>query len=100
MESLVRRKEGIRLAGSVLREKHVALFSRSKAEAHEVLDPFIVEGLRQGHKVIYFLEPADRDDLVRRLRGHGLDIQSAEARHQMQFIPWNELYLPDGSVEY
>ena len=100
MESLIHRKEGIHLAGSVLREKHVAVFSHSKADAYAVLDPFIVEGLRQGHLVVYFIEPDDRHDLVRRLGGDGVDIQSAEARHQMQFIPWNELYLPDGSIEH
>jgi hypothetical protein len=88
------------LAGSILREKHVAVFSHSKAEAYAVLDPFIVEGLRQGHKVFYFLDPDDGDDLVLRLRGQGLDIQSAEARHQLQFITWKELYLSDGSIEY
>ncbi len=100
LESLIERRHGIHLAGSVLRGKHVAVFSHSKMETNAVLDPFIAEGLRQGHKVVPLIDPNDRDDLVRRLRGQGLDIQSAEARCQLEFVPWKELYLPDGSIEY
>ncbi len=100
LESLIERRHGIHLAGSILRGKHVAVFSHSKMETNAVLDPFIAEGLRQGHKVVPLIDPDDRDDLVRRLRDQGLDIQSAEARRQLEVVPWQDLYLPDGSIEY
>ncbi len=100
LQSLIERRHGIHLAGSVLRGKHVAVFSHSKVETNAVLDPFIAEGLRQGYKVVPLIDPNDRDDLVRRLRDQGLDIQSAEARRQLEFVPWKDLYLPDGSIEY
>jgi CheY-like chemotaxis protein len=100
LESLVERKRGVHLAGSVLRENHVALFSPSKGEVYALLDPFVVEGLRQGHKVVYLMDHEDRDDLMRRLGEQGLDVRSAGARGQIELIPWRELSLPDSSIEY
>jgi DNA-binding NarL/FixJ family response regulator len=89
IESLIQRREGIHLAGSILRKKHVAVLSHSKAEAFAILDPFIAEGIRQGERVFCFIDPDDRD----------LEIDRGDAQHQVDYIPWQDAMLRGGHFD-
>lgn len=99
IESFVQRREGMHLAGSRIRENHTALFARSKAEAYAILAPFILEGLRQGQKVVHLIDPDDREQIMGRLSSNGVDVLSAERNRQLELVAWSSLYGAGGFIE-
>jgi DNA-binding NarL/FixJ family response regulator len=93
----VRPPDPVPLAGSFLREhRHVAAFFTSVEERYNVLAPFINEGLARGEKAIHMIDPPDRDRHMKQLEQHGVAAGAAEARSQLQLVPWEEAYLRGG----
>ena len=65
----------IRLGGSVLGPQfHICAFFHSHEEEYRVLLPFIQEGFARGEKVFHIVDPARRDDHLRRLASAGIDV--------------------------
>jgi hypothetical protein len=87
-------KETVRLAGSVLhRSRHVCAFFHKKDEEYQVLLPFVKEGFEQGHKAFHIVDPAHRDEHLRRLRESGIDVAGAERSGQLEVRRWEDAYL-------
>jgi DNA-binding NarL/FixJ family response regulator len=100
VESLRAPDMAIPLAGAIVRERrHIAAFFRSEEERYRVLGPFIAAGIARGDKAVHIVDPPDRDRHMRRLMEAGIDAPAAEARHQLELLPWAETYLRDGRFD-
>ena len=92
--------ETVRLAGSVLhRSRHVCAFFHKKDEEYQVLLPFVKEGFEQGHKAFHIVDPAHRDEHLRRLREAGIDVAEAERSGQLEVRRWEDAYLREGHFD-
>ena len=90
----------IPLADSLVRERrHIAAFFHSEEERYRVLAPFVADGLARGEKAVHIIDPPSRELHVQRLTEAGIDMRSAEARHQLDLLPWDETYLRDGRFD-
>ncbi|HEU0169373.1 MAG TPA: MEDS domain-containing protein [Chloroflexota bacterium] len=90
----------IPFAGSVLRRsRHVCAFFDDADQEHAVLDPFVRQGFEHGDKAFHIVDPALRDDYVRRLSAAGVDVVSAERRGQFELRTWEEAYLRGGHFD-
>lgn len=97
IESLREPDMAIPLAGSVVRERrHIAAFFRSEQERYRVLTPFVADGLARGEKAVHIIDPATREAHIEQLMHAGIDAHAAEARHQLELKPWEDVYLRDG----
>ena len=93
-------KETVRLAGSVLhRSRHVCAFFHKKDEEYQVLLPFVKEGFEQGHKAFHIVDPAHRDEHLRRLSEAGIDVAEAERSGQLEVRRWEDAYLREGHFD-
>ena len=93
-------KETVRLAGSVLhRSRHVCAFFHKKDEEYQVLLPFVKEGFEQGHKAFHIVDPAHRDEHLRRLSEAGIDIAESERSGQLEVRRWEDAYLREGHFD-
>ena len=93
-------KGTVRLAGSVLhRSRHVCAFFHKKDEEYQVLLPFVKEGFEQGHKAFHIVDPAHRDEHLRRLDEAGIDVAEAERSGQLEVRRWEEAYLREGHFD-
>lgn len=93
-------KDTVRLAGSVLhRSRHVCAFFHKKDEEYQVLLPFVKEGFEQDHKAFHIVDPAHRDEHLRRLREAGIDVAEAERSGQLEVRRWEEAYLREGHFD-
>jgi hypothetical protein len=75
---------------------HVCGFFHSEDEQYSVLMPFIKEGLDNGERAWHVIDPARRDEHVRRLGEAGIDVGAAEARGQFVLLDWSQTYLQGG----
>jgi hypothetical protein len=90
----------IPFAGSVLRaQRHVCAFFNSADEEYRVMLPFIKEGFERGEKAFHIVDPALRDDHVRRLESAGIDVETAQKSGQFELRSWFEAYLRDGHFD-
>jgi hypothetical protein len=93
-------KETVRLAGSALhRSRHVCAFFHKKDEEYQVLLPFVKEGFEQGHKAFHIVDPAHRDEHLRRLSEAGIDVVEAERSGQLEVCRWEDAYLREGHFD-
>lgn len=91
------KRTNIKLAGGTLnRIRHVCAFFRNVEEEVEVLLPFLEEGLERGERVLFIVCAKQRQEYLRRLRGEGVDVASAQRRGQIEVLSWEESYLRDG----
>ena len=96
IESVHAPDSAIPLAGSIVREeRHIAAFFHSEDECYRVLGPFIADGISRGDRAVHIVDPPDRDRHLQHLTAMGIDALAAEARHQLEFLPWAESYLRD-----
>jgi hypothetical protein len=87
----------ITFAGGLLDPyRHVCAFVNGQDEEHQLLDPFVSEGLTRGEKALYLIDSAERANLVRHLRGRGLDMPTLLGQRQCDVRTWTETYLRSG----
>lgn len=79
--------------GTLGNHRHVCAFFNGDEELHRVLRSFIAEGLEQGEKGFHIVDPALRDDHVRRLAESGIDVERAMATGQLEVRPWHDAHL-------
>jgi hypothetical protein len=90
----------VHLAGSLLdRKRHVCAFFHTKDEEYQVLLPYILEGFDHGDKAFHIVDPKHREGHMTRLRTEGIDVDTAEAKGQLQVMRWEEAYLRGGHFD-
>jgi hypothetical protein len=90
----------ISFAGGLLDQyRHVCAFVNSQDEMYQVLDPFVREGAARGDKLMYFVDSAERGNLVRHLRHIGLDMPALLEQRQCEMRSWSETYLRGGRFD-
>ena len=72
---------------------HACAFVSGPAEERAVIDPFLVEGMREGQKAVYIVDPAHREDHEARLR------RSASSSDLLEVTSWNDAHLKGGSFD-
>jgi hypothetical protein len=78
---------------------HVCAFFRGAQERHEVLLPFIAEGLSLGDSAIQVIDRYDRPERMRLLVESGIDADAAEQSGQLTILNWEETYLSGGRFD-
>src|SRR5271167_4396040 len=90
----------ISLAGSHLGEtRHVCAFFNNDEEEYRVLLPFIKDGLQTGDKAVHVLNPAQRQDHLKRLTAAGIDAAETQQSGQLELKVNTDVYLPDGRFD-
>jgi hypothetical protein len=83
------------LANAQFREHfHACAFVRSGEEERDVIDPFLVEGIRDGHKAVYIVDPERRDEHHARLRA-----AARSADDLLEVTTWNDAHLKGGTFD-
>ena len=84
----------VRCGGSSLRQhRHICAFFNNIDEQHRVLRSFIKEGLEHGEKMFHLVDPALREDHLRRLAETGIDVAQAMNTGQLELRHWQDAYL-------
>jgi hypothetical protein len=72
---------------------HACAFVTGPAEEREVIDPFLVEGMKRGEKAVYIVDPQHRDLHEARLE------RSAPTPDLLEVTTWNDAHLKGGSFD-
>jgi len=87
----------IRFAGSTLRDRpHICAFFNSQDEAHQVLLPFVKEGLGMGEMAYHTVDPRQREEHIHWLSSAGIDVASQHDHGQIEVSTWTETHLRKG----
>ena len=90
----------IRFAGAeFVRYRHVCAFFRDPDEEYAVMLPFIRNGFDRGDRAFHIVDPALRDDHLRRLRSAGIDVDAEEKRGAFELRNWEDAYLREGHFD-
>jgi hypothetical protein len=82
---------GLDLAG----RNHVCAFFNTIEEEHRVLGSFYKDGLERGEKAAHIVDPANREEHLKRLADSGIDVQTMMDTGQLDVIPWTDAYVRD-----
>jgi hypothetical protein len=92
--------EPVPFAGEMLdRYRHVCAFVNGRDEALRILDPFVTDGVARGERLVYFIDPDERANLVRHLGGLGFDVPTLFRQGQLDLQPWRKSHLHDGHFD-
>jgi len=87
-------------AGGVLHPyRHVCAFVTSREEEELLLDPFVVQALQRGERVVHLVDPAEPAVPVNRLRRLGFDAGELLERHRLEVRTWTDTYLRSGRFD-
>jgi hypothetical protein len=78
---------------------HICVFYRSEYELMQVLNPYIVEGLRRGERCFCAQKPETLKRLVNDLRFLGVDVDREIQRGALDLLSEDDTYLPYGRFE-
>ncbi|MBV8865487.1 MAG: MEDS domain-containing protein [Acidobacteriaceae bacterium] len=93
-QSREEKNPSIRLAGSSLGSRaHSCGFFSCPEDEHQILLPFIQEGLELGEKAVHTVDPRRREDHLRRLRSAGIDVDALQVNGQFELRDWNNTRL-------
>jgi hypothetical protein len=82
---------GVDLAG----RNHVCAFFNTIDEEHRVLGSFYKDGLDRGEKAAHIVDPANREEHLKRLAEAGIHVQEKMDTGQLEVLPWTEAYVRD-----
>jgi hypothetical protein len=84
----------VQFAGGALgRQRHICAFFNSIDEEHRVLRSFFKDGFDRGEKATHIVDPAKREEHLKRLAEAGIDVQHAMDTGQLDLRPWGQAYL-------
>jgi hypothetical protein len=76
---------------------HACAFVMGPEEERAVIDPFLVEGMKQGEKAVYIVDPAQQGEHQTRLRGSCPGCEGHD--DLLEVTTWNEAHLKGGSFD-
>ena len=82
---------GVNLAG----RNHVCAFFNTIDEEHRVLGSFFKDGLDRGEKAAHIVDPANREEHLKRLADTGIPVQEMMDTGQLDVLPWTDAYVRD-----
>ncbi len=82
---------GVSLAG----RNHVCAFFNTIEEEHRVLGSFYKDGLDRGEKASHIVDPANREEHLKRLADAGIHVREMMNTGQLEVLPWTEAYVRD-----
>ena len=82
---------GVDLAG----RNHVCAFFNTIEEEHRVLGSFYKDGLNRGEKAAHIVDPANREEHLKRLAEAGIHVQETMDTGQLEVLPWTDAYVRD-----
>jgi hypothetical protein len=82
----------LRIAPNALdgRNRHICAFFNGMDEHYRVLQPFITDGFDKREKAFHLVDPARREDHLKRLVDAGIDVEEAIASGQLEVRPWED----------
>ncbi len=87
----------IPLAGFHLcKARHVCAFFNSADEQYAVTLPYIRDGLAVGDKAFHIIDPALRDQHVRRMESFGIATEQARESGQLELYDWSQTFFAEG----
>src|SRR5215469_14648344 len=87
----------IPFAGSTLgRYRHICAFFSSPEEEYATLLPFVRDGIERGERAYHVLPAQYRQEHLEQLRSAGIDVTTAQQRHQLEVATPEEVYLRGG----
>ena len=90
----------IPLAGAHLCEaRHVCAFFHSADEQYGVTLPYVREGLAAGHKAVHIVNPALREEHLRRITSFGIDATNAQRDGQLELHDWSDTFFAQGDFD-
>lgn len=75
---------------------HVCALLDSRREEHEVMLPFVAEGVAGGDRVLQVMDHRDRERHRRLLSETGIGVDAAEQDGTLQLVDWQDSYLRGG----
>jgi hypothetical protein len=89
-----------RLCGALLGPRaHVCAFFRDAQEEDRALLPFMQAGLAAGEKIVATIDPALRDESVRRFAAGGIEFSAAHQQGRFDLLSWTQTHLIDGTFD-
>ena len=82
---------GVNLAG----RNHVCAFFNTIDEEHRVLGSFYKDGLDRGEKAAHIVDPANREEHLKRLAEAGIHVPEMLDTGQLDVLPWTDAYVRD-----
>ena len=82
---------GVDLAG----RNHVCAFFNTIDEEHRVLGSFYKDGLDKVEKAAHIVDPANREEHLKRLAEAGIHVQEMMDTGQLEVLPWTDAYVRD-----
>jgi hypothetical protein len=82
---------GVDLAG----RNHVCAFFNTIEEEHRVLGSFYKDGLDHGEKATHIVDPANREEHLKRLAEAGIHVEEMMDTGQLEVLPWTDAYVWD-----
>jgi hypothetical protein len=82
---------GVDLAG----RNHVCAFFNTIDEEHRVLGSFYKEGLDRSEKAAHIVDPANREEHLKRLTEAGIHVREVTDTGQLEVLPWTNAYVRD-----
>jgi hypothetical protein len=82
---------GVDLAG----RNHVCAFFNTIEEEHRVLGSFYKDGLDRGEKAAHIVDPANREEHLKRLAETGIPVKETMETGQLEVLPWTDAYVRD-----
>ena len=87
-------EHSVQFAGATLgRHRHICAFFNSIDEQHRVLRSFIREGFDRGEKALHLVDPALREEHLKRLAEAGIDVERAMGSGQLDVRLWQDAQL-------
>jgi hypothetical protein len=85
--------------GNLAGHQHICAFFNSTDEEHRVLRSFIKDGFDRGDKAFHLVDPALREEHVRRLAEAGINVQEVMGTGQLEVRPWQDGPLHGGRFD-
>ena len=70
--------------------RHICAFFNGMDEHYRVLQSFITDGFDTGDRAFHLVDPARREDHLRRLADAGIDVEESTTSGQLEVHPWED----------